>query len=289
MKKQWAFYLSVNIICLTLALFACKKEKDTELEFDTQASQDNSLAESTFNDANNIANQAIENGSGGLLTYRIDEGNSILSICASVTVTPDSTGPGGSVDIDFGSQNCYCRDFRFRRGIIHVQFTGAYRDSGTVITTTFNNYYVGRDSINMHKVTGTKIVTNKGHNADNHLWYTVNVNGQLENKNEQILSWSSQRQREWIAGESTTGINAWTDDQYYIRGSAEGTSFEGTHFTVNITKRLWVALDCAYVKEGTFELTPTGKPTRVFDYGDGICNDSATVTVNSTVFPIRLR
>ncbi len=268
---------------------ACKKEKTTELEFDTQTSRDNSLAESTFNDVNNIANQAIENGQSGLLTYRNQEDNSLLSTCATVTVTPDSSGHGGSLDVDFGQSSCYCRDYRYRRGIIHVVYTGGYRDSGTVITTTFNNYYVGRDSSNMFKVTGTKTVTNRGHNNDQHLWFTVNVSGQLENRNGQILSWSSQRQREWIAGESTSGINGWLDDQYYITGSASGTNFEGNTFSVNITKKLWIALDCGYVKEGIFELTPGGKPTRTLDYGNGVCDDSATVTVNGSSFGIRLQ
>lgn len=289
MKKQWIFHLSVNALCLLLALMACKKEKNTELEFDTQTSQDNSLAENTFNDVNNIANQAVENGGSGLTTYRYADDNSLLSVCATVTITPDSSGPGGSIDVDFGPDTCLCRDFRYRKGIIHIQYTGAYRDSGTVITTTFNNYYVGRDATNMFKVTGQKTVTNKGHNSNNHLWYTIQVNGQLENRNGQILTWNSQREREWIAGESTTGMNGWLDDQYYIRGSADGTNFEGTAFTVDITKRLWVALDCAYIKEGIFELTPTGKPTRVFDYGDGTCDDNATLTVNNTTFPIKLR
>jgi len=84
-------------------------------------------------------------------------------------------------------------------------------------------------------------------------------------------------------------MSNWLDDQYYIRGSANGTGFEGTAFSVNITTRLWVALDCAYIKEGVFELTPTGKPTRVFDYGNGTCDDDATLTVNNTTFPIKLR
>ncbi len=289
MKKQWIFHLSVNALCLLLALMACKKEKNTELEFDTQTSQDNSLAENTFNDVNNIANQAVENGGSGLTTYPFADDNSLLSVCATVTITPDSAGSGGSINVDFGSANCLCRDFRYRRGVIHIEYSGAYRDSGTVITTTFNNYYVGRDSSNMFKVTGHKTVTNQGHNANNHLWYTIQVNGQLENRNGQILTWNSVREREWIAGESTTGMNGWLDDQYYIRGSADGTNFEGTAFTVNITKRLWVALDCSYIKEGTFELIPTGKPTRVFDYGDGTCDDDATLTVNNTTFPIKLR
>lgn len=290
MKRQWLLLCTANALCMFLAISACKKDKNSEqLEFDTQTSQDNSLAESVFNDVNNISNQAIENGSSGLSTYRLTDGTSLLSLCTTVTVTPDSAGAGGSIDVDFGSVNCLCRDNRYRRGIIHIVYSGAYRDSGTTITHTFQDYYVGRDTAVMYKVTGTKTVRNLGQNADNHTVFSVDVDGHLTNRNGVTMNWTSLRQREWVAGEPTTGPTNWLDDQYYITGSASGTNFEGTAFTANITKRLWVDLSCAWIKEGTFELTPSGKPTRTLDYGSGLCDDKATVTVNNTTFTVTLR
>ena len=45
----------VLIICLLSAIsFSCKKEQKETLEYDTQTSQDNALAEGTYNDVHNI-------------------------------------------------------------------------------------------------------------------------------------------------------------------------------------------------------------------------------------------
>ncbi len=287
-----------NIIVLVVLLingifvfFACKKEKQVEVEYDTTTSSDNALAESVFNDANNISSQAVESGS--LSTYKTgNPQNSFLSSCAQVTVTPDSSGTGGVITVDFGPVNCRCSgvtcsDNRYRRGIINITYTGPYRNPGTVITTTFDNYYVGYDTTNMFQVTGTKTVTNLGMNAANHLNYSISVNGQLRNTAGATMSWTSNRNREWTAGESTT-ID-WRDDEYVITGNANGTNFSGNSFTANITSGLHIALNCPYIKQGIFELTPSGKSTRIFDYGNGTCDANATVTVNGSSFPIVLR
>jgi hypothetical protein len=291
MKKGRIYLLSAIALVLTVSLLAgCKKEKDEELEFDTQSAQDNSLAETSFNDIMEMSFQAIENQSAGLSTYRISnpEG-SLLSNCATVTVTPDSSGQGGSIVIDFGSHACLCTDLRYRKGVVNVTYTDTYRDSGAVITSTAQNYFVGMDSTNMYEVIGTKSVTNNGHNSRGNLWYSISVSGQIRNKHGATMSWSSQRQREWIAGETTTGWTGWLDDVYSITGTASGTTFEGKTYTAQITNPLIIALNCRWIKQGTFELTPGGLSTRTFDYGSGGCDNDATITVNGSTFNIKLR
>jgi hypothetical protein len=276
--------LAVNSVIL---INACKKDKE-ETDFDTQTSQDNSLAESTFNDVNNIANEAIARGDSGLSTYRMGSGqNTLLSNCATVTRIPDSTGSGGSITVDFGSANCQCVDNRFRRGIINITYTGMYRDSGTVITTTFTNYFVGREVAHMFQVTGTKTVTNLGTNGNGNYNYNINVDGHLINSTGGTMNWTSNRNREWVAGYST--VYNWVDDEYLVTGSASGLNFDGTSYTVNITTPLRIKLSCWYIVEGKFDLTPSGKATRTFDYGDGTCDNNATLSVNGTTFPITLR
>ena len=62
----------IMISFLSILSFSCKKESEQQaLEFDTQTAQDNALAEGVYSDVNNIANQAIKNGSSGLTTYRL--------------------------------------------------------------------------------------------------------------------------------------------------------------------------------------------------------------------------
>lgn len=284
MKKT----IFVLALAFTSVLSSCKKDQQAGIDYETQTALDNSLADGVFNDVNNIANQAI---TGTLSTYRSsnpDENSTIFSACATVTLTPDSSGPGGNVIVDFGTSPCRCRDLRYRKGQVLIRYTGAYSDSGTVITTTFNNYYVGMDSQSLYKVEGTKTVTNLGRNTAGNKHFSVNVsNARITNTSNQVLTWNSTREREWIAGESTP-VN-WNDDTYSITGSASGSNFAGTNFTVNITSPLIFSLDCSYIKQGRFDLTPAGKPTRTLDYGNGGCDALATVTINGRTFNIVLR
>jgi hypothetical protein len=271
---------------------ACKKDKEEPKEYDTQTSQDNSLAETTFNNINDIVNEAISRGDSGLQSFRKGSGeNSFLSTCATVTVTP-ATQPatGGTITVDFGSTSCQCHDNRFRRGIINISYTGAYRDSGTVISIGFNNYFTGKTTANMFQVTGTKTIANKGHNSNGNINFDITVDGHLINSNGVTMDWSSTRNREWISG---FGTYPWTDDQYRITGSSSGKNFEGNTFTVIITSPLLINLSCSnmtnVITQGVFELTPQDKPTRTLDYGDGTCDDKATITVNGQSFTITLR
>jgi len=282
---------TIRITAIVLAVFAsitaCKKDEKETLDFDYQSAVDNSLAEGIYSDVNNISNQAVENGNTGLATYRTGEGNGLLSVCATVTVTPDSAGNGGSLVVDFGRTNCLCRDYRYRRGRVLVDYTGRYRDSASVITTTFQDYYVGTDSSNMYQVLGSKTVTNKGRNGSGNIWFTVEVDGQLRNSNNQTMEWNSSRTRTWTAGESTP--LDWQDDEYLIGGTADGISFEGRPYTLNITTPLHIDFDCRWIRAGVIELTPQGKSARILDYGPDNCDAAATVTVNGTTFNITLR
>ncbi|REJ85227.1 MAG: hypothetical protein DWQ44_00785 [Bacteroidetes bacterium] len=278
------------LIVFAFIIWSCKKD-ETKLEFDIQAAQDHALAEGIFNDVMSISNLAIENGEPGVQSaYRSGEGSNLLaSNCARVSITPDSSGQGGFIVVDFGSQNCKGSDNRYRRGIINISYTGFYRDSGTVITSTMQDYYVGIDSTNMYKVNGTKTLKNEGRNSSNNIWFSISVNSQITNKGNSVLTWNSTRQREWIAGSTTTGWLMWLDDVYSITGSASGTSFEGKNFTVNITKALKVALNCKWITEGTLELTPEGLTPRVLDYGSGTCDNDARITVGGASFDVKLR
>jgi hypothetical protein len=271
---------------------ACKKDDEEPKDYDTQTTQDNSLAESTYNNINDIVNEAMTRGDSGLQSFRNgDPGFTFLSTCATVTVTP-ATPPatGGFITVDFGSTSCLCHDNRYRRGVITISYTGAYRDSATVITTGFNNYFTGKTTANMFQVTGTKTIANMGRNSNGNINFNITVDGHLTNSNGEIMDWTSTRNREWISGFNTY---QWSDDQYKITGSSSGKNFEGNTFSANITSPLLVNLSCNsmffVITQGVFELTPTGKATRKLDYGDGTCDDKATITVNGQTFNVTLR
>lgn len=269
------------VLSLAVAITSCKKDKD-EPDTDTDVANDNSFAERTYDDVKSMADQAGDNGS--LSTYRVEGYTGILSNCA--TITNNTTATPHILTIDFGAVNCICNDGKSRRGKIIISYQGAYRDSGSTHSISFDNYYV-----NDYKVLGTKTVKNLGHNSSNQLVYSVDVNGSIINPSGQSMNWTSQRTRTWVSGEYTLGV---LNDEYDITGTASGTSFAGTSFTANITSPLHIKLSCfsqftSLITQGTFDLIPSGKATRTFDFGSGTCDNIATVTINGNTYTITLR
>lgn len=260
---------------------SCKKKEKEEKDSDTAGAADQSFASSTVNDMTSISDEAAKTYS--VSSFRTSDASGILAAsCASITV--DTLAAAKTITVNFGATNCVCNDGRARRGVLIISFTGRYRDSLNVITVTPQNYYV-----NDNQVTGSKTITNKGHNAAHHLVYEINANIQIIKANSGgTISWQTNRQREWLTGENTL---QWNDDIYSITGTASGSTSNGNSFSSNITSPLIrnMSFGCRrHFTQGTLEHTPGGKATRYIDFGNGSCDDQATVTINGNAYTITL-
>lgn len=279
--KQLTFGLTLIAIVGSSLFSACKKKDNEEKDTDTVGAADHSFASSTVNDMTNISDEASKGHS--ISSFKTAESYALLSSCA--TITFDTLAAAKTITVNFGATNCTGNDGRDRRGAIIISFTGKYRDSLTVITVSPQNYFVDNN-----QVTGSKTITNKGHNALHHLVYDINANIQIIKANGAgTISWQSSRQREWTSGENTL---AWNDDMYSITGSASGTTSNGNTFTSIITSPLIrnMSFGCRrHFTQGKLEHTPGGKATRYIDYGNGACDDLATVTINGTTYTITLK
>lgn len=265
--------LLLAIGSISLVITSCQKDDDQ----DTSAALDNALVESIFDNAQTISDQAAIKGE--LTTYVPGSGEELFSGCAVITL--NTTVSPKQLTIDFGSVNCLCKDGRNRRGKIIVTFTGGYRDSGTVINHSFDQYFV-----NDHEVTGTKSVTNNGRNTDGNLSFTIDVDAEvIKPNNRGTISWKSLRTREWVEGEGTA---TWLDDVYHITGNASGITASGLNYTMDITKDLRKEIGFKHVVSGTLEFKPGKKALRIIDYGDGTRDNKATVEINGITFDIVL-
>jgi len=282
--KKISIFIAASVICSSLLFTSCKKDS-TAKDADTEAAENNALAESSFNDVTTISDQAAL---GGSVNMRVAadasasrEDGSLGSGCASVTF--DTVSTPHIITIDFGSANCLCNDGRNRRGKIILSYTGRYKESGTIINISFSNYFV-----NDNQLTGTKKITNQGPNGAGNLVYKIEVNGQVIKANGAgTVTWVSTRYREWLAGANTPLVL--NDDVYSITGNASGTNANGKSYTINITKALIRKMNCRWFESGTLDVTPDGKPTRTLDYGNTGCDANATVTILGYTFPIVLR
>ena len=273
--------LGLMACCLITSFIACKK--DSKDDSDTQPAQDNSLAESNYNDANTMVDASVAVGTSFSFRTATNQDvarlEGVLGSCATVTI--DTTSSPRTVTINFGTSNCLCADNRYRRGKIIATWTGRYRDAGTVITISFDGYYV-----NDNQIKGTHTTTNLGLTNAGHPLYKVEVNGSIiKANNGGTITWTSTRQREWVAGYTTLNI---LDDTYSITGTASGTNASGASYTIAITQALVRNMSCYWFESGKVEVTPAGRLTRTLDYGSTGCDNKATVTIGNNTFNVTL-
>lgn len=281
MKNTKQLFRNVLYVAsLMLAIASCKQDKndDAQPSDDVAIARDQVKVEQTFNDVQSIADDAdAENANSAY--FKTTQGFTTLSNCA--TVTRDTIATPHTITIDFGSANCLCNDGRYRRGQILVSYTGRYKDSGSVHTISFNNYFV-----NDNQVTGTKTVTNMGTNNNGNTYFTITVNGGLVLANNNgTISWTSSRVRTWVHGANTPARN---DDVYRITGGATLIRANGATCNINITSPLIVALNCNWIEQGTEDIIPQNRPARTLDYGNGTCDSLATITVNGNTYNVTL-
>lgn len=273
MKKN-AIYTMLASLVLLFLLDGCRKARE---EYQ-QTLEEDAYAAATFDDAKNITDEAIDNGSLSNYKDGVPQTPVVLSTCATVTI--DTLSSTRQITVDFGSSNCTCADGRVRRGKIISTFTGRYRDQGTVITHTFDNYFVDDN-----QVLGTKVVTNIGNYT-----YSVDVNGSIVLANNGgTITWTSARTRTWKQGYNTFLLG---DDVYEVTGTAQGTNASGKNFEITITEPLVrkLQLGCARnFVQGTLEIEVDGGRTRTLDYGDGTCDNIGELTIRNRTYTITLR
>ena len=128
------------LVITSLSYVSCNKDRLTD--DDLEAVNDHSSASGISQETQNITEQSVSNPSN--MSFR---SSGSLSTCA--TITNDTIN--NVVTIDFGTSPCLCKDNRYRQGQIIASYTGKYRDSGSVINITYNNYWAFRGaSINRH-------------------------------------------------------------------------------------------------------------------------------------------
>jgi len=250
---------------------SCVRERDT----DVTIAQEQAMGEFVYSNALEIADDASTKLSGENLSNFKTSG-----YCA--TLTHDKVSMPRTMVIDFGLMNCMCNDNRNRKGKILVNYTGnEYGDSNGVITITFDNYYVDD-----YQVMGTKIVTNLGRNNLSQPHYAIEVAGKILKPNVlDTLVWNATRERIWTGGADTP---VYGDDQYSYIGTGNGMNEFRSYYSSVIQAPLVKGQFCRFFNSGKVDIQSQGKALISMDYGDGNCDNQATVILNNKSFHIDL-
>jgi len=284
MKTILNFSLGSVLVAL-IAFSACQKSNLSAPDDATTLAATSARIDNESNKVEDAVNN-VASSFGVKLNEAKLEGGIISLLPACATVTLDTVDAPHSLVINFGSTPCLCDqwDNRYREGVVTVTWTGGYRDPGTVINYSTTNYYRGDASDQMDQINFTKTVTNEGLNNAGNLHYSIVTSGTMVTFDDLTSSWSATKDKEWVAGSNTPDP---ADDVYKFTGTMNGTNLNGVQYTGTITSPL-IKNACDWYVSGTVEFTRTNLPTVILDYGNGNCDDQATVSANGQTKTITL-
>lgn len=314
--KHITLGVATILMATSFTFTSCRKKETTkpqEPDTDQTAAKDNNLSESINNDVVAMGSQAVENQTS-LSTFKTingTEGNTeVLSLATSATVTP----VGKVITVDFGPlPGITCADGRIRSGKLIYDYSASpigadrYRKPGftmIVMTTTVSPYLVDGNQVNIisKKVTNTSplsIATETAYSGTNLTWsITANVSIVKANSGGTI-SWTCNRTKELTNSNDPLCYKGqfypidWTKAKIKINGVATGTSKDGESFSATASNLLrdhtcTGTTGRRHFVSGQLAYTPGSKPTRTIDYGNGVCDDLATLTVNGNTYNITL-
>jgi len=253
--------LVLGVIGLITISSSCGKKENDATEVVSIASDDNA-ADNSFADLKVIGDQAgIINTTKG---YEKSKDS-----CIKVTILDSITPNKLKLIVDFGTTDCVCKDNKTRRGKIKIEYIGAIGMSGSKVIYTPEKYFV-----NSYGVSGTKLIKIIDKWKD-----SIKVeNGKITKPDGGIITWKSDRTRKMVAGEDTP---LFLDDAYEIEGTSSGTNSVGKTYTFATKTPLLKSLGCQWIKSGKLEIQREGKKDAVIDYGNGTCDDKATLNVGT--------
>ncbi len=155
-------------------------------------------------------------------------------------------------------------------GSIVIVVSAPPRTDGATRVVTFNDFYV--DSVN---IAGTRTIT---FNASDEEGITFYVVGDL------VLTFTdgtyierhAEKVRKMVEGYSTFFDHS--DDKFEITGYVSSVSSEGYTFSRTIIEPLIRLGDCRYIVSGIVVVERNDEVIATLDFGDGTCDDIATIT-----------
>jgi hypothetical protein len=163
------------------------------------------------------------------------------------------------------------------QGKIIIDISDSLTVPGSVEKITYQDFYM--DSMKIDLIAE---ITNIGKNAEGN-WVIRKEFDQTITRGDIVCVRYNKESQEWESGFETKDKS---DDVYYLSGSGT-VSLNDTIYTKTITTPLLFDASCDYISKGVVELTKNSS-TATIDYGDGICDNKATVTIDGTTDEINL-
>ncbi|QJB41444.1 hypothetical protein HF324_27820 [Chitinophaga oryzae] len=284
-------YFSTNrVLAVTIAavgvatlFFACKKEVTTDTASNNENDNNTLVVASHEAQAQGIygdlfetaAIAAVDQNVAGNVRKADYEDYANVTACPSILIS--SADPNvwpKKITIDYGDA---CRDNYgiTRSGKMYITLTGLLFNNNTHIDIQLDGY-----KYNGIPVAGKNSISGISYNATTGIQYTTEITGgRISYSDTLIVGYTSKKTVKQTAGAGTPTPN---DNVYSIEGNASINYEKGGpagNATIASQTPLLKANACKWVSQGK-ALVAYGSLSATIDYGNGVCDDKATITIN---------
>lgn len=299
MKSNKFLNVTIGVAAIAALMFTSCRKDNTEEE--TSSAEDHAMAENIYNDINAMAGQAADISASSLSSYRGSADALILSLSCA-TITHDTVNHIVTIAFSGGT----CQDGRTRSGSLIVNYSAStngathYRDPGFSCTVTSNNYVVDGNAVNIINKTITNTTPVGFNPATTNITWRIDAHIQITKASGGTVEWTCSRDKSLLNTSDTNVYQGaaspivWSLARVGHTGSANGTCADGESFTATITSMLIRDFGGCVINgkhpiiQGTLDMTKGTRPVRHIDFGNGSCDDQATVTVNNHTRTITL-
>lgn len=284
-KKQKIAPIIISLFMLGIIFVGCNKENDSIDDSSSLAEMSEGIETTEIDDLSENVNDIVENAyleldNNNLLKSedsKTQNNNRFLSDC--VTITKVITSQNIEVTLDYGDA-CTTKKGDVLSGKIQMLISLNIEDKSTVIDYSFDDFY-----FNDKKIEGSvnKIRTRSNENGNPQAVINSDIKITWEDASSSLIK--GERKREWIEGADNL---SWGDNVYSITGNWTISKRNGNIRTSTIVEPLIRNLACKFLVSGIVEIEKNDTK-KILDYGDGECNDLASLTVEGKTYEIHLR
>ena len=210
---------------------------------------------------------------------------SMLPLCA--TITTALTNDTFTKTIDFGTVGCTLPNGNSVKGKIIISFSKNFLTPSRTISYTLVGFYhngkliEGNKTIT-HELKSTALLTAL------HPVTTHSIDVKITFPDGKLYSRIGTRVREMVEGFDTFGN--WEDNVFLVWGYNTTTFPNGEKYTFTITTPLRIAMSCKmpFPVKGVITIVKNDAEA-ILDYGNGDCDDLATITIKGAVKEIHLK
>lgn len=273
-RLKMIFALSLTFV----AFNSCQKNEIAATFDEIALSQQETQAEETLADIDILVDEALDLNFGLLKSASL-ESSVYLSDCPVITV--NKTASPQVMTIDFGT-SCTGKDGKIRSGKIIVTST-AFNTFPSVRTKSFDNFIVAGK-----KIAGSVVKTISKNQENNIRTAQIQENITItfpdtEGTAKRVANLTRQYQRNTLENPADNQVVSW--------GTVEFTRVSGVKVAKTITaeKPLVFKAACHHIVSGTVSFTTSNSRSWTINYGNGDCDNKATMTIGDKTKEITIR